>query len=184
MEQQLKPIHLACGDDELRPNMQLIQIKNNIASATNGTVLVKINLTQNAAFLEEDSLKILEGKYIHKDVWKEIHKCDKLEFFEESIDCWKNGNKRTFYYSSANGEFFSIDTVISNTALAGEEPKRIITMNPKLITVLSKIFQHESLTFSFSKGNGGMFVFPNDTDGMFALLMPMQSDNLNRYYFN
>jgi len=40
MEQILNPLHLACIADEFRYNLRLIEIKNNIATATNGMILV------------------------------------------------------------------------------------------------------------------------------------------------
>ena len=183
MEQQLKPLHLACGDDDMRPNLCLIQIKNQIATATNGYMIARINLAQTTA-LDVATLAILEGKTIHAEVWREIWKCDQLTFSEKQIDCWKNGIHKTLYYSEPNGEFFNTNSIVLDCADGGEEEKRIISYNPKFIAILAKIFQTEILTFSFSKGNKGTFVFPNDTDGMFAVLMPCDSTNLNRYYFN
>jgi hypothetical protein len=53
MEQLLKPIHLACSDDELRPNFQLIQIIGGIATATNGHILVSVDLKQQDALTPE-----------------------------------------------------------------------------------------------------------------------------------
>ena len=97
MEQQLKPIHLICTEDEMRPNMALIQIKNNVAYATNGHVLVKIDL-QATSNLQKETLDIINGKYIHKEVWKEIWKCDVLEFEEDKIVCHKDGIKKIFEY--------------------------------------------------------------------------------------
>jgi len=181
MEQKLFPIHLACGDDEMRPNLLLVKIDNNIAMATNGHLLVKINLLETSLLTTED-LKILNGKCIHKEIWKEIHKCDVLEINDKQIDCFKNGVKKTFYFAEPNGEFFNINSIVEEIKSAGEEAKRLMTYNPKMIEILHKIFQCETLHFSFSPGNKGTVVFPA-TEGMFAILMPMESMTVNRYIF-
>lgn len=178
----LKPLHLACSDDELRPNMQLIKIKNNIACATNGYLLVKIDLSVASVF-DVEVLKTLEGKYIHKEVWKELHKCESVQFFDDQIDCWNNGIKKTFYYSDHNGEFWDENTIIQSIKESGEEPQRLVTYNPKLITILHKIFNEDKLSFSFSPNNKGTVVFPYNDCGMFAILMPIESNGVNRYFF-
>lgn len=182
MDQFLKPLHLACGDDDLRPNIRLIEIKNNIASATEGHILVKLDLTQTS-MLQPEQLKTLDGKYIDKEVWKEIYKCDLLEFDDAHIICHKNSIKKMFEYATPNGEFFNINKIIEQAADDGVEAKTLISYNSKFINILQKIFQNESLTFSFSKGNQGTFVYPYEHSGMFAILMPQASENTNRYYF-
>jgi hypothetical protein len=182
MEQFMQPLHLACGDDELRPNMMLIEIKNNIATATNGHLLVKIDLGI-AANLNAEQVSALNNKYVHKEVWKEIHKCDSLEIKEEQIDCWKSGIKKTFYFSNANGEFFDTNKLLSENA-DSVGSKEMVAYNPKFITILQKIFQHESIVFSFADGEKGTFVFPYEDSGMCGLLMPMMlTKERKRYIF-
>lgn len=178
----LPPLHLACGDDELRPNLQLIKIKNNIATATNGNMLVKIDLSLTSPF-DIEVLNMLNGKYIHKEVWKELHKCDSVQYFDDQIDCWNNGIKKTFYYSDHNGEFWDDSTIIQDIKEAGETPQRIVTYNPQFITILQKIFKADKLSFSFTSEHKGTIVFPYSDSGMFAVLMPMKSNDLNRYFF-
>lgn len=178
---QLPPLHLACLDDEMRPNFRLIEIKNGIATATNGTIIVKIDLSLNGN-LTPDQVNVLNGKYIHMEVWKEIQKCDVLEVDDEHIIANKNGINKIFEYSNPNGAFFKIENVILDVKEAGEEPKRIMAYNPKFIGIVEKIFKHEQMCFSFSKGDMGTFVFPYSGSGMFALIMPMECTE-NRYFF-
>lgn len=182
-EQFLKPLHLACSKDETRTNAQLIHIKNNIATASDGHLLVKIDLTKTSS-LDPEKLKFLENKHIHMEVWKEIHKCEFLEFDDDHIYCHNNGIKKTFEYSEANGSFFNSEQVIIDIKEAGEEPKRMMRYSPALINTLSKIFQDPHLTFSFSKDNKGTIVYPAPESGMFAVLMPVEILEVhNRYLF-
>lgn len=184
MEQKLKPLHLACSTDELRPNMSLIQIKNNHATATDGHICVRVDLSETST-LDPESIKLLNGKFIHREVWKEIHKCDSVEFDDNGIYCHKNGIKKTFEYAVANGSFFDIDNVIEDLKRNGDEAKTNVCYNPSLITIIGKIFQESQLEFSFSKGNLGTIVFPYNESGMFAVLMPKHIEGPScRYFFN
>lgn len=182
MEQQLPPLHLACEEDDLRPNMALIEIVNNIASATNGHILVKIDLSIASA-LSPETLKMLNGKYIHMEAWKAIHKCDFVEFFDDQIDIIQNGIKKTFYYSTANGQFFNTNAIVIEIKDAGETPVRMIAVNPKFIQILSKIFQSTDIKMSFTGDKKGIVVFPFEHSGMCAILMPCTTETVNRYLF-
>jgi hypothetical protein len=182
MKTLLHPIHLICIEDESRPNMALISIKNGIVSATNGSVLVKLDYNQ-LNNIQPEQLEILNGKFIHHEAWKEIHKADIIDFFEDSIDCQANGIKKTFYYTDAVGEFFDLNLVVANTAIAGADKKEFVMYNCKFIDILSKIFDAKELIFSFSGGANGSFVYPQPQSGMFALLMPLVREGYTRYYF-
>ena len=181
LEVSLAPIHLACLDDDNRPNFKLIEIKNNIATSTNGHIIVKVDLSMNGG-LTPDMLQILNGKYIHMEVWKEIQKCDSLQLDDDQIICNKKGINKIFEYSNPNGEFFKMENIIQDLKEKGEEPKRLMAYNPKFIDTIASIFKHEQLCFSFSKGNAGTFVFPFSGSGMFAVLMPIECAE-NRYFF-
>lgn len=184
MQQFLKPLHLACTIDETRPNMALIEIKNGIATATEGHILVKIDLAKDCPWMDDTVLSLLDGKYIHCEVWKEIHKCESLEFMDDEIVCHKNGIVKKFEYSNSQGEFFNTNAIVIEVKEAGEEAQRIMTYNPKFIAVLHKIFKSETLNFSFSPGRKGTVVFPAEYEGMFAILMPAYTELIpNRYIF-
>lgn len=181
-EEFLPPLHLVCHNDEFRPNMKLIEVKNGIAQATNAHMIVKVNLIE-ASKLTADQVDMLNGRYVHMEVWKEIHKCEMIELSEDYIVCWKNGIKKIFEYGEPNGEFFSIDTIIRNCKEAGEEPQRLVGMNAKYIEILHKIFGSGTIYFSFSAANHGIICFPGEDSGMFALLVPVTTDGVNRYMF-
>lgn len=182
-EKKLPALHLACIEDELRPNFSLIKIDNYIASATNGTILVKIDLRITTG-IEHEILKIMNGKYIHCNAWKEFFKCDEIEILEDQIHCYKNGIKKTFYYSNPVGEFFKFDNIIIDIKESGEDEKRYRIYSPRLISTIHKIFECDSLTFCFSKEFKGDVVFPSEGCGMFAVLMPQFTERPpNRYFF-
>jgi len=183
VEQFLKPIHLACGDDDMRPNMRLIEVCNGVAQATDGHILVKVDL-EKTSLLDPDQINILNGKFIHMEVWKEIHKCDMIELTNDLITCTKNGIKKMFEYSQPQGTFFRLDDLIAQIMEAGSESKLMMAYNPKFIGIVAKIFQSDTMIFSFSVGSAGTVIFPNDFDGMFAILMPvMITGGTDRYVY-
>lgn len=181
MDQILFPLHLACLDDDMRPNLRLIHIHHGIAHATNAHILVKLSL-KDTSTLTDDQIKILEDKYIDMEVWKEIHKCDQLELDDEYLICHKDGIKKIFEYSSAMGSFFSLDSIIEEIKRAEPLEKSINKYNAKYIEIIRKIFGDNELTFATSSNNTTL-VYPYDGCGFFAVLMPVYTAESNRYFF-
>lgn len=182
----LPPIHLACQESDSRTNLALIEIKNKIATATNGHILVKIDLSQVTALKDKpDMLKKMEGKFIHMNVWEEMSKCKLLTIEDDVITTHKDGINKMFEFSHSQGEFFKTNSIIDEIEFAGEEPKRLVFLNTKLLGTLAKIFETSHLHVSFTKGeNKGMLVFPYHGCGSFAVLMPLHEDKAeNRYFF-
>lgn len=182
MEKYFKPIHLACLINEYSPNQALIEIKNGIATATNGAVIVKVDLNKTASPLIVKSIDFLNDKYVHMEVWKEIYKCDILEIDDSGIHCFKNGFRKSFDFSEPNGEFFKIDTLIADIQSGGEEKKRCVSFSSNLISIITKVFETQQLNYSFSHGKKGTVVFPYEESGMYAILMPIDTV-VNRYMF-
>ena len=180
-QQILKPLHLACGSGEEDPNNKLIGIKNNIATAYNGTLMVKLNLLLTSKLHPEDVEK-LNGKLIHAKTWKEIHKCDELTIAATSIGCEVDGIKKTYYFENSSEELFDHDGM-ETVRKKGEEKQRIVCYDPSQIEIISKIFQQDALNFSFSAKKGATVIFPASESGMMAILQPLEQVELNRYIF-
>lgn len=179
--QILKPLHLAAGSDEENPSTMLIGIRKNTATASNGNLMVKLDLTKTASLSSED-LEILDGKYIHKNTWKEIHKVDELEITEKAIHCHVNGVKKTFYYEKEQSELWDND-VAQKTKEGGDANHRMICLSASQIQTIHSIFQQDSLHFSFSPKKGGVVIWPTNDSGMFAILAPEETMEMNRYIF-
>lgn len=128
MEQFFKPIHLACADDELRPDMSIIKIKNGVATATNGSLLVRVELSQTSS-LDHTQLSLLEGKHIHMETFKEMHKCDSLTVYSECVDVYKNGIKKTLYFMDQQSQLWDESKIVDDIRNAGIEKKLNINMS-------------------------------------------------------
>ncbi len=177
----VKPLHLACGNDEENPSTMLIGIKKTTATASNGNLMVKLDLSLTSSLSKED-LDILDGKYIHKQAWKEFHKADEVEFEKTMIHCHKDGVKKTFYYSKPNLELWINDTA-QVTKEAGDANHRIICLSSSQIDIIRNIFQEDALNFSFSPKRGGTVIWPTVDSGMYAILKPEEQMEMNRYIF-
>lgn len=76
-------IHLACGNDELRPVFHHVFFKDGYAMATNAHVAIRQRIELMAKNIEGKEL--LEGKCIHAKVFARILRADKVIITETGI---------------------------------------------------------------------------------------------------
>lgn len=69
----LSPLHFACADDELRPNMECVYFQNGHAYATNAHVAIKQSLEHYCTVVNKD---LLEGRCFYRDSFKDIFSFD------------------------------------------------------------------------------------------------------------
>lgn len=178
MNQFLKPIHFVCEENQYQPNYALIEIENNFATCSNGCVLFRYQLMDSA--LKPEQIAILNGKFIHMNAWKEIWKCDELDFDDEFIYCSKDSIKTRFEYAQPQGTLFGFDSII--TELPGQTPTEMIGITSKIMTALIKAFDCTQLTLSFS-GNDqkGIAVYSaEEGQTSYAVLMPVALNSTSR----
>lgn len=75
-EHNLPPVWKACSNDDLRPALQHVEIKHNIATATDGHVLVRVCYDFISAGLTQN-----EPVYIHWRLFKLINDSIRFEFY-------------------------------------------------------------------------------------------------------
>jgi len=63
----LPSLHNICSSDSFRFSLQLIEIKEGIATATDAHILVRYDLSN---YINEEILSALNGKLIHANTWK------------------------------------------------------------------------------------------------------------------
>jgi len=171
-EKFVKPIHLACGDDELRPVMQLIRIKDGQAEATNGILLVRQAL-KDTTLISAENAELMEGKLIHKAVWKEFLKATSLVVVGEQIHIETEAGNVIFEFSPETELFPNVETILDRHEVKAVEQ---IGINPKLLHTLSKVFESNNLKLSFNGENNGIFITPVGTEGEVAILMPITTE--------
>lgn len=96
-----KPLHKLCSNDQLRPALQHIYIKDDgYVYATNGHVASRHHLEQFE--LDEESRRALKGKAIHKTVFAMLLKHEVVQFKEHSMRALVKGSSDiwvTYYYA-------------------------------------------------------------------------------------
>lgn len=105
-------MHLACSTSDSRPTMQYIYFKYGFAYATDTHILVKNELSA-CSTIDEQQLKILDGKMLHYSHYKDILKYDVIEISEDGIEARKNGQKTFFYFNTAE-KYVDVEKVIND----------------------------------------------------------------------
>lgn len=167
----LPPIHLACTDDELRPALQMVEVIDGIATAANGNIIARMNLGAYSK-LEDETIKKLNGKLIHRDVWESIVDADILTVDGDSIHMDKGGIKATFDIST-DLKFPDHHTIIQAVANSIFDNKSFVCFNPKFIAIAAKLFPSENLICRFYDNHEMMVFFPSGDAKGFMGIMPM-----------
>jgi hypothetical protein len=168
----LPPLHLACADDELRPALMHIEIKKGIATATNANLIAQLNLSQYS-LLDDETIKKLNNKLIHRDVWEQIQDVDIISVEGDTLHCEKGGIKADYDISCVY-KFPNHKAIIDTIAGSIFDKKSFIVFNPKYIEIAKKIFPSESLVMRFYENNEMMLLFPSGDAKGFVGIMPMK----------
>lgn len=168
----LPPIHLACSDDELRPSLQLVEIIDGIATATNAHIIARMNLAAYSK-LDESVIQQLNGKLIHRDVWETLVDADIITVDGDSIHMDKGGIKATFDIST-DLTFPDHESIVSAVARSIFDKKSFVAFSPKFIAIAAKLFPSESLICRFYENNDMMVFFPSGDAKGFMGIMPMK----------
>lgn len=167
----LPPIHLACSDDELRPALQHVEIIDGIATATNAHVIAQLNLSVYSN-LDDNSIRLLNGKLIHRDVWNNIQDADMIEVKGDTIHVEMGGIKAD-YNIACDFKFPDHKSIIDAVAKSIFDKKSFVCFNPKFISLAAKLFPSENLICRFYENNDMMIFFPSGEAKGFMGIMPM-----------
>lgn len=170
-KKMLPAIHLACSDDELRPALQMVEVIDGIATATNSYIVARMNLAAYCK-LDEESIKKLNGKLIHRDVWAELIDADMMTVDGDNIHMDKGGIKATFDIAT-DLKFPDHHSIIDAVAKSLFDNKSFVCFNPKYIAIASKLFPSENLICRFYENNDMMVFFPSGDAKGFMGIMPM-----------
>lgn len=96
-------LHLACGNDEIRPQLSMVCVHNGKAYATNSRIAVEIDLRETTD-LTEGQIKALENRLIHAGSFKRII-TEGVETIGDKINTLSCGYvAKTSYALEINGE--------------------------------------------------------------------------------
>lgn len=177
----IPPIHLACSDDDLRIAMQYIKIADGIAYATEGHMVVLVNL-QHHSDLTEDVINALDGKYVHRDTWKKVMDATDISIVNDEI-VYTYGLTKAKFEIASDINFPDVMTVVKPALKANNANKHTVSFQPKFTEILNKIFNSGQLNFLF-KDNGPVLVYPCVGAYQYAMLMPIVTTEPYEFDFN
>jgi hypothetical protein len=169
-EKFVKPIHLACGNDELRPVMQGVMISNGFAVATDAYCIVKQSL-KDTSLINQDTIKMLEGKMIHKEVWAQLCDAVSMSIEDDKIVAVTDAGKVIFEFYDPGVLFPNVDSIIETFKADGVDA---IGLDAKRVAILSKVFGEKRLRFDFSGAKKAVRVTPIDLQNEYACIMPIE----------
>jgi len=172
MKKTLPPLHLATSDDELRPALMHIEIIDGIATATNSYIIAQLNLSVYSN-LPDETIKALNGKMIHRDVWETIQDATLIEIKDDVLHYEKGGINADFNIA-CDLKFPDHQTIVRSVADSIFDKKSFVCFNPKFIAVAAKLFPSENLICRFYENNDMMVFFPSGEAKGFVGVMPMK----------
>jgi len=173
----LKPIHLACSDDDMRPILQHIYIDKGCAIATNGNIMVKSDLMENSLINDQQIVDSLEGKLIHKDVWKDLIKAARITVSEDKINAYTSGGVIEYPFAEPMGEdgkplrYPNYNTIIPPDSAKQEVAE--FGLSSELFAIIGKALKTDRLKCVLNGRNKAICVTPIDTYEEFAIIMPI-----------
>lgn len=174
----LPPIHLACSDDEMRHSLMHVEVLDGIATATNGFILVRVNLLEHS-LLDETVLQKLSGMYIHRDIWELLHNADNI-FYGDNADIItyiKGGVEAQIHLKGEKEvEYPDYQSIINKIANSKFDKKSFIAFNPEWFTIAKKIFSTQSLVMRFYQQEAMYTIFPSGDAKAFMGIMPNMID--------
>lgn len=169
----LPPIHLACTDNELRPALQHIHILDGIATATDGRLLVQINLQEHSK-LKPDDLSFLDNLFIHMDIWSAIMNAEVLEIDSERIVCTKGGAVAEYSLKQpAEISFPEYKGLLKDIRIAATRQTDAFAISPKEMARIGKCLESSSLFFDFYGAEKAAVIYSALSDKRFAIYMPI-----------
>jgi len=167
----LPPLHLACSDDDLRPALAHVEIIDGIATATNSNVIAQMNLSAYSK-LDEETIKHLNSKLIHRDVWEILIDADIITVNDDIIHMYKGGIKAEFNIAT-DFKFPDHESIIKAVASSIFDRKSFVCFNPKYIALAAKLFPAENLICRFYENQEMMVFFPSGDAKGFMGIMPL-----------
>lgn len=168
----LPPLHLACSDDELRPALQHVEVVDGIATATTGLVIAQLNLAVYSK-LDEDTIRQLNGKLLHRDVWEAIEDADIITVNGDILHMDKGGIRADFNIAT-DYKFPDHRSIIDSVSKSIFDKKSFVCFNPKLIGLAAKLFPSENLICRFYENNEMMVFFPSGEAKGFMGILPLK----------
>lgn len=168
--------HLLCPSDELRPAISYIYFDKEYLYCTDALALLKQKIELHK--FEPHEIAFLDGKLLHKNVFKELLRYNFVEITEEGfLAKVSNENKVLFKFS----EFNDLSLLQRMKDVLNEHEKKPLTeigLNPELLNNIAQAFvcDIKNVKLEFNQKYKGILVTSTDSDysaDQVAILMPI-----------
>jgi len=175
----LTPLHLACDDGKgsvKLPQFEQIYFIGGYAYATNARIMVKQSLEYHTI----DAKEHLEGKCVHRDVYSQLLKYEKVVATPLGFKCYdKSDNMVIQRYSNFKGTPPNFEDIIQKVKV---RPTISIGFDPKLIGIAAKCLYGDKnnflkLTFNNVRGIIKVQIYDKNYDNQWVFLSPYVTTN-------
>ena len=165
----LPKLHLACSDDDIRPALEFISIIDNVGYATEGHLVIAINL-KYCSGMTEDVLEKLNGKFVHRNTWKKIIDAVELTIENDEIVYVDGSIKAKFLYET-DVKFPDVISLLNETIQKPETETSHFGFSLKLINILVNVFNSNEIYF-LKKGQN-FLAYPSVGSYQYAMICPI-----------
>lgn len=173
------PLWNACSGDDLRPALNCAYVKDGKIVATDARILIWQSLTEIHE-IEPERAKLIEGKFFHRELLKEMSKCEIITFTEDRIQFVKGKIKGTFDYTDISEKYPDFESIFTGWK---PEEKSKIGVNPRLLEKLRMCFSDPSSAFALTIGANNKHIkvtseAVNEVDEMGIIMPVMLMENI------
>ncbi|MDD3064616.1 MAG: hypothetical protein PHX50_17700 [Massilibacteroides sp.] len=166
-----------CSTDDLRPAMGCIYFENGFAYATDGSLLVR-NEVSECSSIDEEQIGMLNGKMINSESYKNLLRYDVIVISEDGIEAQKGSQKAFFYFADIDGKYPNAEKVLQDVLNKATVPMPSIMLNTSNLIKLNKALSgSDKCTYTF-KGQGNAVILQGDGSNHVGLIMPYYSENV------
>ncbi len=132
------PIHLSCGNDNMRPVMRCVYFEGDYMYATNAHLAIKAKIDKFSTF-SPDEIKLLDGKLIKSTSFKNIFNADTVKVSESGF--FDVENDIEYKFTKMNIKFPDINKIFNERLTQVELPLGKIGLNSFFLNQLSRSMQ-------------------------------------------
>ena len=161
-------LHEICAIDELRESMEYVYFDGGNAVCSDAYIMAIFKISEIST-IEEEQIKLIEGKFIHRSAFKEMLKYDEILIESEFIIARGKGFDVRLPLKS-DIKYPDYKKVIADISCRNGSKERI-HINSKLLDTLQSCVGSDGSIINMAIGEGGMIVNYHEKES-YALIMP------------
>lgn len=168
--------HLICASDEIRPAMSYIYFDKEYLYCTDAHALLKQKIELHK--FKPYEIAFLDGKLLHKNVFKELLRYNFVEITAEGFLAKVNNENKVLFKFSEYNDLSLLQRMKDVLNEHKKNPLTEIALNPELLNNIARAFVCDinNVKLQFNQKHKGILVTSNDSDysdEQVAILMPV-----------